>query len=188
MQVLNRVDGTFGAGGYSRALLDAGIPVAIGSDGPMNPFLNIMFATTHPNSPSEALTREQAVTAYTRGSAFAEFAEHDKVVSIGVLEHAGRDQLAEVVRAGIESVHPSQIASAQALALSRTQTMRHVVLPQVRFGDGRMEGFGGCNRINARFVNRRASAIILQRRCGTARSGIRTTPRSRRTAMRSRAS
>jgi len=38
--------------------------------------------------------------------------------------------VAEVVRAGIESVHPSQIASAQALALSRSQTMRHVVLPQ----------------------------------------------------------
>jgi polar amino acid transport system permease protein len=38
--------------------------------------------------------------------------------------------VAEVVRSGIESVHPSQIASAQALALTRTQTMRHVVLPQ----------------------------------------------------------
>ena len=24
--------------------------------------------------------------------------------------------------------------------------------PNVRFGDGRMEGFGGCNRINARYV------------------------------------
>jgi polar amino acid transport system permease protein len=38
--------------------------------------------------------------------------------------------VAEVVRSGIESIHPSQIASAQALALSRSQTMRHVVLPQ----------------------------------------------------------
>ncbi len=38
--------------------------------------------------------------------------------------------VAEVVRSGIESIHPSQIASAQALALSRHQTMRHVVLPQ----------------------------------------------------------
>jgi polar amino acid transport system permease protein len=38
--------------------------------------------------------------------------------------------VAEVVRSGIESIHPSQVASAQALALSRTQTMRHVVLPQ----------------------------------------------------------
>ncbi len=38
--------------------------------------------------------------------------------------------VAEVFRAGIESVHPSQIASAEALALSRGQTMRHVVVPQ----------------------------------------------------------
>lgn len=61
-----------------RSLIDAGIPVALGSDGPMNPFLNIMFATIHPSNPKEAITREQAVRAYTFGSAFAEFAEHEK--------------------------------------------------------------------------------------------------------------
>lgn len=38
--------------------------------------------------------------------------------------------IAEVFRAGIESVHPSQIAAARSLGLSYTQTMRHVVLPQ----------------------------------------------------------
>jgi polar amino acid transport system permease protein len=38
--------------------------------------------------------------------------------------------VAEVIRAGIESVHPSQVASAQALGLSRGQAMRYVVLPQ----------------------------------------------------------
>ncbi|MEZ0577386.1 amino acid ABC transporter permease [Nocardioides sp. MH1] len=38
--------------------------------------------------------------------------------------------VAEVFRAGIESVHPSQVLSAEALALSRVQTMRHVVVPQ----------------------------------------------------------
>ena len=38
--------------------------------------------------------------------------------------------VAEVFRAGIESVHPSQVASAQALALTGAQTMRHVVVPQ----------------------------------------------------------
>jgi polar amino acid transport system permease protein len=38
--------------------------------------------------------------------------------------------VAEVIRAGIESIHPSQVASAEALALSRAQTLRHVVLPQ----------------------------------------------------------
>ncbi|HET7452282.1 MAG TPA: amidohydrolase [Thermoanaerobaculia bacterium] len=61
-----------------RSLLAAGIPVALGSDGPTNPYLNIMFASTHPNRPSEAITREQAVTAYTLGSAYAEFAEKEK--------------------------------------------------------------------------------------------------------------
>ncbi|WP_432868062.1 amino acid ABC transporter permease [Microbispora rosea] len=38
--------------------------------------------------------------------------------------------VAEVFRAGIESVHPSQRAAARSLALSHGQTMRHVVLPQ----------------------------------------------------------
>ncbi len=38
--------------------------------------------------------------------------------------------VAEVYRAGIESVHPSQTASARALGLSRWQALRHVVLPQ----------------------------------------------------------
>ena len=38
--------------------------------------------------------------------------------------------IAEVFRAGIESVHPSQIAAARSLGLTYPQTMRHVVLPQ----------------------------------------------------------
>lgn len=38
--------------------------------------------------------------------------------------------IAEVFRAGIESVHPSQIAAARSLGLTYAQTMRWVVLPQ----------------------------------------------------------
>ncbi|HEU4421243.1 MAG TPA: amino acid ABC transporter permease [Pilimelia sp.] len=38
--------------------------------------------------------------------------------------------LAEVFRAGIESIHPSQLAAARSLGLTYRQTMRHVVLPQ----------------------------------------------------------
>ena len=38
--------------------------------------------------------------------------------------------VAEVYRAGIESVHPSQIAAARSLGLSRLQSLRFVVLPQ----------------------------------------------------------
>ena len=61
-----------------RSLIRSGISVAIGSDGPINPYLNIMFATVHPNNPKEAITREEAVIAYTRGSAYAEFKEKEK--------------------------------------------------------------------------------------------------------------
>src|SRR5207244_13508734 len=38
--------------------------------------------------------------------------------------------VAEVYRAGIESVHPSQVAAARSLGLSRWKTLRFVVLPQ----------------------------------------------------------
>ena len=38
--------------------------------------------------------------------------------------------MAEVYRAGIESVQPSQLAGARSLGLSQWQAMRHVVLPQ----------------------------------------------------------
>lgn len=38
--------------------------------------------------------------------------------------------VAEVFRAGIEAVHPSQRLAARSLGLSYAQTMRHVVLPQ----------------------------------------------------------
>jgi predicted amidohydrolase YtcJ len=71
---------TFPAGAYMpvKSLLKAGIPIAIGSDGPMNPGLNIMLATTAPGNTAEAITREEAVDAYTRGSAFAELMENDK--------------------------------------------------------------------------------------------------------------
>ncbi len=91
-----------------KTLLAEGIPLAFGSDGPLSPFLNIMFATTYPERPREALTREQAVTAYTRGSAFAEFAEKDKghlspgaladlaVLSVDVFE-APANQLPDIV-------------------------------------------------------------------------------------------
>jgi predicted amidohydrolase YtcJ len=61
-----------------RSLISAGIPVALGSDGPFNPFLNIMLASTFPDRPSEAVTREQAVIAYTRTAAYAEFTEREK--------------------------------------------------------------------------------------------------------------
>ncbi len=73
-----RLGGRLAAFQPMASLVAAGIPLALGSDGPLSPFMNIAWATAHPAHPAEALTREQAVTAYTRGSAFAEFMERDK--------------------------------------------------------------------------------------------------------------
>ena len=61
-----------------KSLLAAGIPLALGSDAAPNPYLDILFATNPGNRPSEGITREQAVTAYTRTSAYAEFQENEK--------------------------------------------------------------------------------------------------------------
>jgi predicted amidohydrolase YtcJ len=61
-----------------KSILNAGIPLAIGSDAVTNPFINILAASLHPTNPREALTREEAVTAYTTGAAFAEFKESEK--------------------------------------------------------------------------------------------------------------
>jgi predicted amidohydrolase YtcJ len=58
-----------------KSLLTAGLPVAIGSDGPLNPFLNIMLAMIRPE---ESLSCEEAVIAYTRTAAYAERLEREK--------------------------------------------------------------------------------------------------------------
>jgi len=69
-----------------KAIVAAGVPFALGSDGPMNPFLNIMFATLNPANPQQALTIQQALTAYTAGAAAAELAEREKgVLKAGML-------------------------------------------------------------------------------------------------------
>ena len=61
-----------------KATIAAGVPFAIGSDGPLNPFLNIMFATINEGNPAETLTVEQALVAYTHGAAYAEREETRK--------------------------------------------------------------------------------------------------------------
>ncbi len=61
-----------------RSIVAAGIPLAIGSDGPANTGLNVLLASVNPANPSNALTREQAVVAYTLMSAYAEHAEREK--------------------------------------------------------------------------------------------------------------
>jgi predicted amidohydrolase YtcJ len=106
-----------------RTLLASGIPVAFGSDGPMNPYLNIMFAVMHPDRPSEAITREQAVIAYTATSAYAEFAEKNK----GTLEP---DKLADF------AVLSQDIFTVPLQVLPKTESVLTVVGGKVVYNAG----------------------------------------------------
>lgn len=60
-----------------RWVLDQGIPLAFGSDGmPMDPPYGIGLALDPPH-PVQRVTLEEALTAYTKGSAYASFAEDE---------------------------------------------------------------------------------------------------------------
>jgi hypothetical protein len=71
-----------------KAFLDAGVPLAFGTDypvEPITPFRGLYAAITRMNEagtksyfPENKLTRGQALYAYTQGSAYAEFAETHK--------------------------------------------------------------------------------------------------------------
>ncbi|WP_394850055.1 amidohydrolase [Pendulispora brunnea] len=64
-----------------RSLLEQGIGLAFGTDSigaVASPWLDMYFAITHPTHPSEAISLEQALLAYTRGAAYVEFADHEK--------------------------------------------------------------------------------------------------------------
>jgi len=76
--------------------LKRGVTVAFGSDhpfGPVSPFLGLYAATTrtsedgkHEYYPDQKISMDQAIAAYTTGSAFAEFAEKDKgLIAPGML-------------------------------------------------------------------------------------------------------
>jgi predicted amidohydrolase YtcJ len=93
-----------------RSLLEAGSPVAIGSDGPNNPYLNIMLASLYPGKPQEAISREQAVTAYTQTAAYAEFAEKEK----GSLEPGKLADLA-VLSQDIFTVPPMELSKTESI-------------------------------------------------------------------------
>jgi len=93
-----------------RSLLDNDIPFAIGSDGPFNPYLNIMLASIHPDNPKQAITREEAVIAYTYGSAYAEFKENEK----GTLTKGKLADLA-VLSQDIFTIAPNQLAATESI-------------------------------------------------------------------------
>ncbi len=84
--------------------LSTGIHIAIGPDDLINPYVNILMMTSQQVHPTENLTREQAVIAYTRGSAYAEFAEKTK----GMLKKGMLADLA-VLSQDIFTIAPQQL-------------------------------------------------------------------------------
>ena len=70
-----------------RDLLDAGVPLAFGSDGmPLDPLFGVHRAVNHPTE-GQALTVTEALRAYTRGGAYAGFDE-DRVGTVAVGKRA----------------------------------------------------------------------------------------------------
>jgi predicted amidohydrolase YtcJ len=62
-----------------RSLLEKNIMVGMSPDGgATNPFWDIMVVTSRQKKPDENITREQAVIAYTKTNAYAEFKEKEK--------------------------------------------------------------------------------------------------------------
>ncbi|MEO8820656.1 MAG: amidohydrolase family protein [Ginsengibacter sp.] len=61
-----------------RSLYNYGVVIGISPDGTTNPFFDIMMCTSMQSDPAENLTREQAVIAYTKNNAYAEFKEKEK--------------------------------------------------------------------------------------------------------------
>ena len=111
-----------------RSLLAAGVPLALSSDAnggeaAANPFLNMMIAVSYPRRPDEALTREQALTAYTTGGAYAE------------REEARKGRIARGMAADL-AVLSQDVLTAPLDALPTTTSLLTVVDGVVVYGSG----------------------------------------------------
>lgn len=108
-------------GAYAwKSVLDAGGRLAFGSDWPvvpLNPLIGIYAAVTRSDTagqpgggwyPRQRLTVEEAITAYTLGSAYAEFMEHE----LGSLEQGKLADLV-VLNRNLLTVHPADILRAR---------------------------------------------------------------------------
>ncbi|WP_254546015.1 amidohydrolase [Halomarina pelagica] len=91
-----------------RDLLDAGVPLAFGSDCmPMDPLFGVQQAVTAPDE-RQRLTVTEALRAYTSGAAYAGFDEH----RLGTIEVGKRADLTVLARSPWE-VDPSAIADVE---------------------------------------------------------------------------
>ncbi|MFZ3212043.1 MAG: amidohydrolase family protein [Terriglobales bacterium] len=119
-----------------KEFLDAGVRLAFGTDypvEPITPFRGLYAAVTRRSEdgkqeyfPEQRLTIDQAIAAYTTGSAYAEFAEHDK----GLLQPG---MLADFV------VLDRDIAKVATAAILKTQVLRTVVGGKAVYESGHRE-------------------------------------------------
>ena len=96
-----------------KSLVADGIPLAIGSDAGgdgANPWLNLMLTTIHPMNRAEALTREQALAAYTSGGAIVAGEEADR----GMIRAGMQADLA-LLSQDVFSVPPPQLPATRSL-------------------------------------------------------------------------
>lgn len=93
-----------------KSLMRADVPLVLASDNAMNPYLNLMLASTYPNRPEEVLTREEATVAYTHMAAYAEFRETEK----GTIETGKLADLA-ILSQNIFEVPPQELAKVRAV-------------------------------------------------------------------------
>lgn len=114
-----------------RSLEAAGIPLAFGSDTfgvPTSPWVDVLLASTHPAHPSEALSREEAVVAYTRAAAAV------RELAPAVLAPGNAATLA-VLSQDVFTVPPQQLAS--------TASVVTMVRGRVAWDDGSVAPPGG---------------------------------------------
>ena len=120
-----------------KEFLDAGVPLCFGTDypvEPITPFRGLYAAITRRSEdgkqeyfPNEKLTIEQAIAAYTTGSAYAQFAEHEK----GLLQPG---MLADFV------VLDRDITRVEPDAILKTRVLRTVVGGKTVYGTGMVIG------------------------------------------------
>jgi predicted amidohydrolase YtcJ len=115
----------------TRSLLKSGVPIAIGSDAVTSvrgPFIDLFFAQINPSNPTETITLQQAIAAYTRGSAFAEFKEDVK----GTLTVSKAADLVVIDRDIFDLRAPEDILTARVLLTMVNGNVVHEVPPASR--------------------------------------------------------
>jgi predicted amidohydrolase YtcJ len=119
----------------TRSLIKSGVPVAIGSDASSvrGPFVDLFFAQINPSNPAEAISLEQALVAYTKGSAFAEFKEAVK----GSLTELSLADLVVLDRDIFRLQNPADILATQVLLTMVNGTIVHEVPQTLRHATAR---------------------------------------------------